>query len=59
MCRRLPQGWAIDVRDVPGVRTEASRFDELEGAAREAIALRLGVPGDAFDVHIELLLPLP
>ena|SRR6516162_8579302 len=49
--------WEIDVRDVKGAVTLAKRLDQAEKKARKAIALRLDVPKDAFDVTVWPELP--
>jgi predicted RNase H-like HicB family nuclease len=56
-CRRVGDWWAIDVPEVPRLHTQARRLDQVEGMARDAIALLLDVPDDSFDVVVQPVLP--
>lgn len=56
-CVRSGGWWAISVPEVPGVHTQARRLEQAEVMAREAIALVLDVPEDAFDVVLAPELP--
>jgi len=42
--------WAIRVEGLPGVYTQARRLGDVEGMARDAIALILDAEPDSFDV---------
>lgn len=57
--RRVGNWWAVDVLEVPRVHTQARRLDQVEGMARDAIALLLDVPKNSFDLSIEPVLPRP
>src|SRR5437870_1406321 len=56
-CQRSGDWWAISVPDLRGVRTQPRRLENAEAMVRDAIALFLDVPSDAFDVRIEPVLP--
>lgn len=56
-CERSGGWWAISVPEVPGAHTQARRLEQAEGMAREAIALVLDIPEDAFDVELAPELP--
>lgn len=56
-CRRSGAWWAIDVPELRGVYSQARRLDQVEGMARDAIALFLDVPDDSFDVILQPVLP--
>ena len=56
-CQRSGDWWAISVPELRGVHTQARRLEKAEAMARDAIALFLDVPSDAFDVRIEPVLP--
>jgi len=56
-CQRSGEWWAISVPELRGVHTQARRLEKAEAMARDAIALFLDVPSDAFDVRIEPVLP--
>jgi predicted RNase H-like HicB family nuclease len=45
--------WAITVEELAGVHSQAKRFDEVAGMARDAIALMLEVPPESFDIVIQ------
>jgi hypothetical protein len=55
--RRVGDWWAIDVPEVPRIHTQARRLAQVEGMARDAIALLLDVPEDSFDVVVRPVLP--
>ena len=57
--RRVGDWWAIEVPGVPHVHTQARRLDQVEGTARDAIALLLDVPKSSFDVLVKPVLPKP
>jgi predicted RNase H-like HicB family nuclease len=57
--RRVGDWWAIDVPDVPHIHTQAKRLDQVEGMARDAIALLLDVPRNSFDIAVDAVLPRP
>jgi hypothetical protein len=54
VCRRVGDWWAIDVAELRGVHTQAKRLDQVEGMAREAIALLRDVSPDSFAVVVDL-----
>jgi hypothetical protein len=45
--------WAITVRELASVHTQARRLDMVESMAREAIALALRAPDDSFDIAVQ------
>lgn len=49
---RTDAWWAVTVSGLPGVFSQASRLDQVEGMAREAIALYLDASPDSFDVTV-------
>ena len=49
---RSGQWWALRMPELPGVHSQARRLEEAEEMARDAIALALEVPHDAFGVNI-------
>ncbi|MFI9258943.1 type II toxin-antitoxin system HicB family antitoxin [Streptomyces sioyaensis] len=51
--RRAGEWWALEVPDLPGVFSQAKSLDEGDEAAREAVAVMLGVDIDHVDVAIE------
>lgn len=53
ICRRVGDWWAIDVRELRGLHTQARRLDQAEAMTRDAIALLRDVPADSFDVIVE------
>ena len=53
VCRRIDGWWAIDVREIRGVHTQARRLDRAEAMTRDAIALLREVPADSFTVTVE------
>jgi hypothetical protein len=44
--------WTLGVPDIPGVETRASRRQDIEPAARAAIAAALQVPYHFFKLHM-------
>ncbi len=58
-CRRVGEWWAINVPDVPRIHTQARRLDQVEGMARDAIALLLDIREDSFNVVVKPVLPRP
>lgn len=52
--RRSGGWWAIDVPEVRGVFTQARRLEQVEGTAREAIALMLDIAPDSLDVVLDV-----
>jgi hypothetical protein len=44
--------WAVQVPGVPGALGRVLMLEEVEDAAREVIALTLGVPSGTFDVEV-------
>jgi predicted RNase H-like HicB family nuclease len=53
IARRVGGWWALEVPELPGVFSQVGRLDGAEGAAREAIALMLGVDADTVSVDVE------
>ena len=51
-CRRSRDWWAISVPELKGLHSQARRIDQVEGMARDAIALMLDVAPDSFDVDV-------
>lgn len=49
--------WAISVRGVKGVHTQARRLDQVEDKARDAIAGVLDIPMRSFTVNVEVTMP--
>jgi predicted RNase H-like HicB family nuclease len=49
---RTDAWWAITVSGLPEVFSQARRLDQVEGMAREAIALYLDASPDSFDVTV-------
>ncbi|MCG5464312.1 type II toxin-antitoxin system HicB family antitoxin [Micromonospora sp. MED01] len=56
-CVRSGDWWAITVPQIKGVFSQARRLDQVEGMAREAIALMLDVAPDSFEVDVQPDLP--
>lgn len=54
--QRSGSWWAIDVLEIDGVYSQARRIDQIEAAARDAIATMLDTRPDSFDVHVEPVL---
>lgn len=54
---RSGRWWAIDVRELRNVHTQARRLDQVESMAREAIAVSLQAPDDSFDVALQVEMP--
>jgi predicted RNase H-like HicB family nuclease len=57
VARRSGDRWAITVRELPGVFTQARRLDEIADTAKEAIGLFLEL--DPADVSVDVKLDLP
>jgi predicted RNase H-like HicB family nuclease len=51
--RRVGGWWALEVPELPGVFSQVRRLDAAEEAAREAIALMLGVDADTVSVDVD------
>jgi hypothetical protein len=51
---RSDRWWALQVLELRGVFTQVRRLDQAEAMIRKAIGLVLEVPGDSFEVVIEL-----
>ena len=56
-CVRSGAWWAISVPEIKGVFSQARRLDQVEGMAREAIALMLNVDPHSFEVEVQPELP--
>ena len=46
--------WAITVPDLPGTFSQAKRLDQVDGNAREAIALMTDTDEDQFDLDVNV-----
>lgn len=57
LARRSGAWWAIQVREVDGVFSQARRLDQVEAMARDAISLMLEVPEDSFDLDVVVSAP--
>ena len=57
VCERAERWWAVRVEELPGVFTQVRRLDQAEAMARDAIAQLLGVPGTAFEVDVQPVVP--
>lgn len=49
--------WAIRVRELPGVFTQARRLDQVESTVRDAISIFLDVDPASFEVEVTEVLP--
>ncbi|MFI2709146.1 hypothetical protein ACH495_03305 [Micromonospora sp. NPDC018662] len=56
-CVRSGGWWAITVPELSGLFSQARRLDQVEGMAREAIALLLDVDPQSFDVEVQPDMP--
>lgn len=54
--RRVGEWWALEVPDLPGVFSQAKRLERADEAAREAIAVMLGIEPSGVQVHVEPIL---
>lgn len=59
VCRRSGNWWAISVRELKGVHTQARRLDQVADMARDAIALMLDTAPSEIDVSVEPEMPAP
>lgn len=59
VCRRSGNWWAISVRELKGVHTQARRLDQVADMARDAIALMLDVDPSGVEVTVEPEVPAP
>lgn len=59
VCRRSDNWWAIGVRELKGVHTQARRLDQVADMARDAIALMLEVDPAEVQVAVEPEIPAP
>jgi predicted RNase H-like HicB family nuclease len=57
VCRRSGNWWAISVRELKGVHTQARRLDQVADMARDAIALTLDVDPNEIKVAVEPKVP--
>ena len=57
VAERSGRWWALHVREVPGVFTQARTLREARGMVRSAVSLALGCPRDSFDVDLEVRVP--
>lgn len=53
VAERSGDWWAISVPEIRGVFTQAKRLEQVEGMARDAVALMLDVPAESFDLELE------
>lgn len=58
-CRRSGNWWAIRIRELKGVHTQARRLDQVADMARDAIALALDVDPGEIEVLVEPKVPAP
>jgi len=49
--------WAVQVREQPGVFTQAKRLDQVESMVRDALGAFLAVDPGSFDVEVVEVLP--
>jgi predicted RNase H-like HicB family nuclease len=59
VCRRSGNWWAISIRELKGVHTQARRLDQVADMARDAIALMLEVDPSGVEVTVEPEVPAP
>jgi predicted RNase H-like HicB family nuclease len=59
VCRRSGNWWAVSVRELKGVHTQARRLDQVPDMARDAIALMLEVDPGEVQVTVEPEVPAP
>lgn len=59
VCRRSGNWWAVSVRELKGVHTQARRLDQVADMARDAIALMLEVDPSGVEVAVEPEVPAP
>lgn len=59
VCRRSGSWWAISIRELKGVHTQARRLDQVGDMARDAIALMLEVDRGGVEVTVEPEVPAP
>lgn len=53
VCRRSGNWWAISVRELKGLHTQARRLDQVADLARDAVALMLDVDPDQIEMSVE------
>lgn len=56
-CMRSGNWWAITVPEITGAFSQAGRLDQVEGMAREAIALLLDVDPRSFAIEVRPEMP--
>lgn len=57
VCRRSGKWWAISIRELKGVHTQARRLDQVADMARDAIALMLDLDPAEITVTVEPEVP--
>lgn len=53
VCRRSGRWWAVSIRELTGVHTQARRLDQVVEMARDAIALMLDIDPAEITVQVE------
>lgn len=53
VCHRSGNWWAISVRGLKGVHTQARRLDQVTDMARDAIALMLNIDPSEIEVAVD------
>jgi predicted RNase H-like HicB family nuclease len=59
VCRRSGNWWAVSIRELKGVHTQARRLDQVADMALDAIALMLDVDPAEVQVTVEPEVPAP
>ncbi len=59
VCRRSGNWWAVSIRELKGVHTQARRLDQVPDMARDAIALMLEADPGEVQVTVEPEMPAP
>lgn len=57
VCRRSDGWWAVSIRELKGVHTQARRLDQVADMARDAIALMLETDPAEIEVSVEPEMP--
>jgi predicted RNase H-like HicB family nuclease len=59
VCRRSGNWWAVSIRELKGVHTQARRLDQVADMARDSIALMLDADPAEVQVSVEPQVPGP